>query len=220
MEQFKGSLDAPKKNNDKEQKEINHMNVNVKVKKASKAKGLFRLLFSKDIFSAIKDALFDVAVPNLKDNMAKTSKNVIDQMFYDAPSKTGTTYSNINYGASYRSGVYTTKAINTIGPQVRQQRRSIYDVNNIIFTDLNDSTDPRTGEHIRGVLSVIDELKSMCQQYGYVTVNEFYDVINQPSTNYLDQRYGWTNLRDLTYSRTSDGYVIDFPRCVVIDDNI
>ena len=216
MEQFKGSLDAPKKNNEREQEEINHMNVNVKVKKASKAKGLFKILFSKDIFSAVKDAIFDVAVPNLKDNMAKTSKSVIDQMFYDAPTRSNTT-GFINYGSSYQ--IPAQKAINTVTSQTRiNQRRSIYDVNNVTFEDLNDKRDPKTGEIYRGILSVIDELQSMCRQYGLVTVGQFYDVINYPSMNYLDQRYGWTNLEGLTYSRNANGYIINFPRVEVIDD--
>ena len=176
MEQFKGSLDAPNKTNKENNIEVNHMNVNVKVKKASKAKGLFKILFSKDIFSAVKDAIFDVAVPNLKDNMAKTSKSVIDQMFYDAPTRSNTT-GFINYGSSYQ--IPAQKAINTVTSQTRiNQRRSIYDVNNVTFEDLNDKRDPKTGEIYRGILSVIDELQSMCRQYGLVTVGQFYDVIN------------------------------------------
>lgn len=223
MEQFKGSSDFNRtktESNEREQKDITHMNVNVKVKKANKAKGVFKLLFSKDIFSAIKDAFIDVMVPNFKDNMARTGKNVIDQMFYDVPSKGGS-YNSINYSNSYYSPSYGTGAIKTINnvPSRPARRSSIYDVNNIIFHDLSGYTDPKTGEHIFGVLEVIAQLQDICRRYGSVSVFDFYDIIQQPGNNFMDDKYGWYNLEGLNYVRRGDGYVINFPRVEVLDKN-
>lgn len=208
MEQFKGTMDKPQQK-EKVQKDIQPIDAEFKVKKTSKAKGLFKMLFCKDIFSAIKDALFDVAVPNFRDTAAKTGKNVIDQMFYDSPSKGKGGYNAIDYG-SYNNynGIYRSSAITSSnGSRPQQVRRTIYDVNTIEFAS------------IEAVKSIIAQLQDIVKRYHFVTVSDFYDIIQQPSTNYLDDRYGWYNLDGLDWSRGRDGYVINFPRVVVIEEN-
>jgi len=218
MEQFKGSMDAPKPKEEQEKKVITPIKANVVVKKQSRLKGLFRILFSKDIFSAMKDAIFDVTVPNLKDNMAKTGKNVIDQMFYDTPSK-GNGYRTIDYGTSYnnynrissqRSGAITTVSSASSSSLAK---RNAFEVTDFIFKD-----DPATGESaIIQVKKIIDQLQDICRRYGNVTVLDFCEVACIPSNNYLNDRYGWTNLEGLNYSRMHDGYIINFPRVQVLE---
>lgn len=218
MEQFKGSMDAPQKIDNAEKKVITPIDVNVKVKKPSKFGGVFRILFSKDIFSAMKDALFDVAVPNIRDTAAKTSKNVIDQMFYDIPPK-GKGYNSIDYGTtsytayntySQRQGAIT---VTSQGAQVRANRKGIFDINEIIFRDNPNSDKPA----IVQVREVIEQLQSFCHRFGFATVLDFYEIAKVPSDNYLNDRYGWYNLDGLDFGRVRDGYVINFPRPQIID---
>lgn len=204
MDQFKGTMDAPKKVNEHEKKEFTKIDAKVKVKKPSKALSLFRIFFSKDIFSAIKDAFLEVTVPNIRDNAAKTGKNVIDQMFYDTPSKGRGGYNSIDYSGGYHTSYSAITRSDNNKP--KPQRRSVYEVNNVVFYNVGEVKD------------VILQLQDICRRYGYVTVLDFYDVINQPQMSHLDDRYGWTNLEGLDWNRTSEGYVIDFPKVQVIED--
>lgn len=64
---------------------------------------------------------------------------------------------------------------------------------------------------------VLDRLITIIDQYGAVSVADLYELCNLQS-NYQDNEYGWNNLNSATIHRTPEGYLLDLPPAIPIDD--
>ena len=58
---------------------------------------------------------------------------------------------------------------------------------------------------------VLDNLVELIKEYNVVSVADYYDMVGIES-NFTDNKYGWTNLRDATVERGRRGYYIRLPR--------
>ena len=58
---------------------------------------------------------------------------------------------------------------------------------------------------------VLDEMYELLDTYKQVTVADFYDMLGI-SSEFTDNKYGWTNLNGARVIRVRDGYRIDLPR--------
>ena len=57
---------------------------------------------------------------------------------------------------------------------------------------------------------ILDKLQDACEDYGLVTVSDYYDMANVP-VSYSDTKYGWTDMNGATISKHSDKFYINFP---------
>lgn len=64
--------------------------------------------------------------------------------------------------------------------------------------------------------AVLDELLESIATYDVVSVGDLYDVVGL-SSEYTDNKYGWTELAGAGVSRVREGWVLDLPRPIVID---
>lgn len=76
--------------------------------------------------------------------------------------------------------------------------------------------DDITFERAQDAELVLEELVNTIDQYGVVSVADFYDLIGK-ATHFTDNEYGWMDLGSARTRRTSGGYVIDLPRTVPIN---
>ena len=74
-----------------------------------------------------------------------------------------------------------------------------HDFGNIVYTSRGEAED------------VLSHLVDLTIEYGEATVAAFYELSNIESTH-VDNRYGWTNLRDAYTERVRNGYIIRFPQ--------
>lgn len=65
-------------------------------------------------------------------------------------------------------------------------------------------------EEAEEVLSRMDDLMAT---YGNVSIADMYDLVGIGG-NYTDNRYGWTNTRDVRIVRVPEGYKIRLPKPV------
>lgn len=64
---------------------------------------------------------------------------------------------------------------------------------------------------------VLDRMEEIITTYGLVSVADFYELVGVPS-NYTDNNYGWSNLRNAYVDRLRDGgYIIKLPRAFQLD---
>ena len=63
---------------------------------------------------------------------------------------------------------------------------------------------------------VLDRMSEMIDTYGIVSVADMYDLVGI-ATNYTDNKYGWTNLRNAEPIRVSNGYMLKLPKAGPID---
>ena len=58
---------------------------------------------------------------------------------------------------------------------------------------------------------VLSNLVDLIENYDVVSVSDYYDLVGIES-NFTDNKWGWTNLRDASVERTRKGYCIRLPR--------
>lgn len=80
-----------------------------------------------------------------------------------------------------------------------QGDRARHDFDNIVYTSRAEAED------------VLSHLVDLIMEYGEATVAAFYEL-SRIESNYTDNNYGWTNLRDAYTDRVRNGYIIHFPR--------
>ena len=150
--------------------------------------------------------LYDVLVPAFRDTISDMGFGVIEKLFGNGRSRSGGYGSPIvrDRGRSYIS--YGGVSNNNRRGNGRDSRgefdrgsRARHEFDRIIFTNKGEAED------------VLAHLVDMTLEYGEATVRAFYELSNIES-DYTDDNYGWTNLRDAYVSdRTRDGYIIVFP---------
>lgn len=59
--------------------------------------------------------------------------------------------------------------------------------------------------------SVLNSMKDIIKQYGFVSIGDLYDASGVPSKDYQFNKYGWTNLDDAMIIHTTLGYTLALP---------
>lgn len=62
---------------------------------------------------------------------------------------------------------------------------------------------------------IIDKMNELVSEYGLLRVSDFYDLVGMIS-NYTDNKYGWTSIKNVRVIETKNGYLIRMPRAVPI----
>jgi hypothetical protein len=63
---------------------------------------------------------------------------------------------------------------------------------------------------------VIERLFDLVNRYDQATVADLYDMLGATS-EYTDNKYGWTDIRGADFKRVRNGYLLDLPRPVPLD---
>ena len=63
---------------------------------------------------------------------------------------------------------------------------------------------------------VLTNLLDLIADYGVASVADLYDLVGITGP-FTDNKYGWTDLRTASVSRTREGYIINLPKAVAID---
>lgn len=165
----------------------------VKVKKKGELSKMADTFISEDAKNIKSYILMDVVVPAVKKLVSDIVRDGIDMLLYgekgrSKSSSTGAGY--ISYKNSYNGG---TASNNT--------RVTRYSNDDIII------------DHRGEAEEVLARMKEALEEYGEVSVADFYDLI-QRTAEYTDHNYGWRNLDGAYVDRVRDGYKIIFPRAI------
>lgn len=83
--------------------------------------------------------------------------------------------------------------------------RNSYDFDDIIIDNRGEAEE------------VLDRMEEIIATYDLVSVADFYELVGVPS-NYTDNKYGWSNLRNAYVERLRDGgYIIKLPKAFQLD---
>lgn len=63
---------------------------------------------------------------------------------------------------------------------------------------------------------VISRMEELIDTYGIVSVADLYDLVGITG-NYTDNKYGWTNVRNIEPVKVRDGYMLRLPKALPID---
>lgn len=188
------------KENSEEKKRVEKVvNGVVKSKKKSEIQKFADIFISEDV-SNVKSYIFvDVLIPAIKKAIKDVVTNGIDMLLYGETghSKNGSAASKVSYRSYYDRDTDRRSYSSN-------RTRTGYDYDDIILDNRGEAEE---------VLSRMDELIAT---YGLVSVADFYDLVGVTS-NYTDNKYGWTDIRNATVVRMRDGYAIKLPKALPLN---
>lgn len=171
------------------------------IAKATKKKknALAETFISEDASNIKSYILMDVLVPAIKKAVIDIVTDGISMLFYGDTShgnrRSSTSASYISY--------------NRYSDRDRRDDRTSYGRSRYSYDDIILQSRGEAEE-------VLDRMSEMIDTYGIVSVADMYDLVGI-ATNYTDNKYGWTNLRNAEPIRVSNGYMLKLPKAGPID---
>lgn len=167
-----------------------------RTKKKSEFSKLANTFISEDIQSVKDYILTDVLVPAAKKAILDVVTNGVDMLLYgeSGNKKISSASSKVSYRSYYDT------------PNDRERHRSSgFDYDDILFDSRGEAE------------SVLDRMDELISTYDVVSVADFYELADITNENYMNNKYGWKDIRSAKIVRTRDGYMIRMPRALPID---
>lgn len=170
-----------------------------KKKKKSEVNKLASIFLAEDVTNVKEYILEEVLLPAAKKAISDIVTNGIDMLLYGEVKPKGKDKgSKVSY-----SGYYKRETRDRDRESSRKRTRNGYDYEDVSFESRGDAE------------SVLDSMFELLDRYDVVSVGDYYDL-SGISGNYVDNKFGWTSLRNAEVRRTRDGYIIELPRVVEI----
>lgn len=186
----------------KEKKEIKAV-VNGKVTKKKKGIGskIGAVLFDDNNVGDVKEyVIFDVIVPAVKNAISNAITGGIDMLLF-GERRSDSSRSSESRGYTSYSSRSTSRRDNS---RQGYRRSSLFELDDILLPTKLDAT------------SVIDNMFNILDEYGVVSVADYYALVGEPS-NYQMNAWGWENLNNIYTQRTRNGeYKIVLPKPINI----
>lgn len=169
------------------------------IKKKNGVRKFTDIFISEDVANVKSYVLMDVLVPAVKKAISDIVTDGIDMILYGGNGSTRKRSNNTSY-VSYRS--YSDRRDDRRSEPAAS--RSGYSYDDIILNTRSEAEE------------VMCQMTELLDRYGVVSVADLYDLVGVTG-NYTDNRYGWTSLRNAEVVRVRDGYLLKFPRAILID---
>ena len=170
----------------------------VRTKPKSGVSKITDIFISEDAANVKSYIVMDVLVPAVKKAISDIVRDGIDMILY-GESRGRKSSSALGY-VSYRDYSRSDDR-----DRFRDSRsRSSYAHDDIVLDSRGEAEE---------VLTRMDEL---IDTYGNVSVADLYDLVGK-SSEYTDNKYGWTNIRNAEPIRVRDGYMLKLPKVLPIN---
>lgn len=168
----------------------------------------FAETFVSEDVESVKSYIFsDVIIPMVKDMIVGVINQGADMLFYGRSG--GTNYkgrSNGKYGSASYQSYYNggkQKAYSS-GQPTRDTSEITFDTRKLAW-------------------DVLEEMRAVVEQYDNLSIIDYHDIVEKvtgfvASSNYTDDRYGWTDLSGVDVKMVRGGrYVLTLPKAVLLD---
>ena len=170
----------------------------VRTKPKSGISKITDIFISEDAANVKSYIVMDVLVPAVKKAISDIVRDGIDMILYGE--SRGRKNSSASGYVSYRDYSRSDDR-----DRFRDSRsRSSYAHDDIVLDSRGEAEE---------VLTRMDEL---IDTYGNVSVADLYDLVGK-SSEYTDNKYGWTNIRNAEPIRVRDGYMLKLPKALPIN---
>ena len=171
---------------------------NVKTKKKNEIRKITDVFISEDARNVKNYILMDVLVPALKNAIEDVVTKGIRMLLRGetGSSRFDSGASKVSYSRYYDRRDDDRRNMN--------RTRTGYTYDDIVLETRGDAEE---------VLTRMDEI---IETYGMVSVSDLYDLVGKTS-EFTDNKYGWTNIRSAEVVRVRDGYELKLPRVMPID---
>lgn len=163
--------------------------------------------FSGDASGVIPYLFRDVLIPALQDMATDMVKQGIERAVYGEVRTThrsgyrgSNTLPRTHVSYDRPSGIVgrSPASYSSVAPRRPVTQPSAFDIGEIILDSMINAQ------------VVADELDKTIAQYGAATVANLNDLLGQTSA-YTDNKYGWTDLSQMTIKRIREGYLLSLP---------
>lgn len=175
----------------------------VKTKKKSEISKLSDIFISEDAANVKNYIFFDVLVPAIKNAIIDIATDSVNMIFGGSKRRNGVTYSSPSRSSYISYNKFSDRRDERRYDDVRG--RTGYSYDDIILETRGDAEE------------VLDQMESLIDTYGMVSVADMYDLVGK-TCNYTDNKYGWTNLRNAEPVRMRDGYMLKLPKAGPLKD--
>lgn len=164
--------------------------------------------FLEDNTQSVGDyVLFDILVPAAKSMITDMISGGLEMLLFGSRRGTRTNRegprSYVNYNSlSYRSP--SNRDVRQPRQDMSRAGRARHDFGEIVLETRGEAEE------------VLSNLVDLTLDYGTASVADLYDLVGITS-NFTDNKYGWTDLRSASVSRVRGGYVINLPRTQQIE---
>lgn len=156
----------------------------------------------------------EIVVPAIKDVIANSVSAGVNMMVYghDKAGERRGGYSNYN---SNQSSTYNRPIRNYQSSYSNAQRQAApVEIEPVRRNNMFSSTDYIMSSR-QEALDVLDMLRENLDNYGLVTLADFFDLIGVES-QYVDNNYGWQDLTNVTIVPVRGGYTLSLPNVRVL----
>lgn len=167
------------------------------------------MFFGDDTKSVVEYVFADVLIPAARDMIVDVFTQGLERRIYgevrSSNRRTGhrpTTggYTSYNRYASSQSSVSNRRD----EPRTMSRRaRGSHDFDEIILPTRGEATE------------VIDRMYELLEKHNAVSVSDLYELVGIEGS-YVDEKWGWADLRGADVRRVSNGYLLNLPRTIEI----
>lgn len=173
----------------------------VKQRKPPLSKRFASTFASEDAGSVGKFILNDVAIPALKSLLSDMASQGVERLLFgdSRPNRHRSGGGGTSYNAMYRG-----PSSSSGSRQISSRARSTHDFDEIVLETRGDAE------------AVLDQLSFRVAEYGQASVSDLYDMVGITGS-FVDDKWGWTDIRGAHVQRVRDGYLLNLPRTHPLD---
>lgn len=177
----------------------------VVARKKSLGKRFKEIFIGGDSKSVMQYVFMDVLVPQAKDMITEAASQGFERLIY-GENRPGRRYGpRPTAGANYTPyNRYAARGNNPVGRAERDERQPTASVRGHRIDDILLATRVEAD-------TVLERMYDFLNQYETVSVAELYSLIGW-TANYVDQKWGWTDLSGSSVQRVREGYILNLPR--------
>lgn len=158
------------------------------------------MFFGDDTRTVMDYVLNDILVPAMKSTLSDMVGGGIEMLLFGERRSSSSRGSSRVYRDRDRSYVpYNRISRDDDHRYISKAVRSRHDFDQITIESRGEAED------------VLSHLVDLIEDYAVASVADYYDLLGIES-NFTDQKYGWTNIRDAYVERVRGGYSIRLPR--------
>lgn len=194
MEEYKSNSDRSKNQKRRAEKVITG---GVTQRRKSGIDKLGSIFLAGDVEDVKEYIIEDVLIPTIKRAFYDIICNGMGMMLGERNPNKGNQSSRVSY-RSYYDRPDERKSRNN-----SNQSRLNYGYKDLIFDNRGDAE------------VVLEQMFELLDRYDAVSIADLFDLAGE-SSNYTDNKYGWTNLEDARVQPVRGGYIIQLPRATTL----
>lgn len=175
----------------------------VKTQKKTGVQKLTDVFISEDVSNVKSYILMDVLIPAMKKAIYDIITNGTDMMLYGESGRSNRRSNGSR--VSYQSYYDDKNRDRDRRDSSSYRTQGGFDYENIIFNNRGDAE------------RVLTSMQDIIDIYGVVSVGDLYDLADVTTTNYMINKYGWTNISNANPVHVRDGYILKLPKPLPIN---